>query len=793
MIRPVSHLRNVLVATLVILLVLIGSQLPRQMAPLLLTSAAPLQQTPTFSFDTNPVTVLVGSSVTARATLTNTGSVTETYTLTTTNGTSFPGWSFSFSPTITVPPTSSVAVDFLINAPTNASGNITLNAEATGQNSGATTPTSLVINVSQIVPTPTQTPSVTSTPAPSSFTFTFADSTVEVEPGGRVTASAILTNTSQTSGPIETYTITTNIADFPGWSVNIFPGETISNLAPGAAENLDFRVGAPTTATTDIDLTVTITAQSNGRTFNALLSVALPTPTPTNTNTPSPTNTPEPGNVAVLLTVRSDDEQEGTPGQDVEYDLRVQNTGEDEATITLRVSRSCNEDIEDCSDQLTRSSITLNGNASADLTLRVALPRGAQPGAVATTRVEAFVTDNIRDEVSVRTTVIAPTATPTETPTPSNTPTNTPTLGPVCADIFENDDDLGSAKDIFVDLPQPQPTRDPDFDDRRAICPSGDEDWLVFGGIAGKVYTIDVRDVVPGLDLTLELFDEEGTSLAFNDDFFDRNPAEPNASDIDPRIDEWRAPSTQRYYIRVRDATDRGGVDRTYTIEVISESYGPTPQTVVEVCEDLFEPDGLPEQAQLITSNELQRERRLCPTGDADWVTFFGSQGKRYFIYTNTRPYFNNNPVNDVVDVEAGADTVLVLTDRDGVSVIDVNDDIPGGETLDSQIEFVPEVDGFYFAQVKNVGDIGNQFIRYDLTLELCVPGVDDCGRNISLAAGSAPTVPVGPALPTSTTAAPLLEPTMEPTSETNPTDTATNEASERATSEGTTSQDTGT
>ncbi|NCC33449.1 MAG: peptidase, partial [Chloroflexia bacterium] len=101
--------------------------------------------------------------------------------------------------------------------------------------------------------------------------------------------------------------------------------------------------------------------------------------------------------------------------------------------------------------------------------------------------------------------------------------------------------------------------------------------------------------------------------------------------------------------------------------------------------------------------------------------------GKRYIMYTDTRRYVGRTRVNQ--DTQAGADTVMVLTDRDGVSVIDINDDIPGGNTLDSQIEFIPEVDGFYFVQIKNVGDVGNQFIRYDLVLLLCLPGQTDCGR----------------------------------------------------------------
>jgi hypothetical protein len=140
--------------------------------------------------------------------------------------------------------------------------------------------------------------------------------------------------------------------------------------------------------------------------------------------------------------------------------------------------------------------------------------------------------------------VIEPTPTRTDTPTPSDTPTETPTLGPVCVDLFESDDDRASARVIDVDLPQPRnPSEiDPDDDDRRAICPAGDEDWLVFGGIQGKVYTIDVRNVVPGLDLTLGLYDEDGNRIAFNDDYFDRDPDSPDPTNIDPRIDSWVAP-----------------------------------------------------------------------------------------------------------------------------------------------------------------------------------------------------------------------------------------------------------
>ena len=343
----------------------------------------------------------------------------------------------------------------------------------------------------------------------------------------------------------------------------------------------------------------------------------------------------------------------------------------------------------------------------------------------------------------------------TFTPTPSLTPTNAPatvipTRGPVCADGFEPDNDSGSAKVIDVNTTQ-----------ERTICPSGDEDWIVFGGVSGKVYTIDVTRMDSGIDLSLELFDDQGRSIAFNDDFFNRDPLNPG--DIRPRLQSIVIPYDGRYYIRVRDAAGRGGVNFFYVIALVAESYGPTPTNVAEICIDRFEPDGLPEQARLITSNELQESRRLCPSGDADWLTFFAKSGKRYIFFTDTRRYKGVNTVNG--ETQAGADTVVVITDRDGISLIDFNDDIPGGNTLDSQIEFTPQVDGFYFIQIKNVGDIGNQFIRYDFTLLLCLPGQTDCGRT------SVPGQPVNPVTPNPQNPSPTpdsefnIDPTRTPTS----------------------------
>ncbi len=371
------------------------------------------------------------------------------------------------------------------------------------------------------------------------------------------------------------------------------------------------------------------------------------------------------------------------------------------------------------------------------------------PGTYSTTvTVSSTNTPSITTSFVLTIIITGATFTPTLTTTPTvGVATVTPTPGPVCKDGFEADNSPAAAHPLDVNTAQ-----------QHAICPANDEDWLVFGGVAGKVYVIDVSRQDPGIDLSLELFDKDMNSIAFNDDFYNRDPGNPNPGDTKPRI-TIRIPFDGSYYVKVRDAAGRGGVNYIYDIALLDQSYGPTPSMVREVCEDLFEPDGLPEQARLITSNEIQEERRLCPAGDADWITFFGKTGKRYIIYTDTRRYVGSNKVNG--QAQAGADTVMVLTDRDGVSLLDVNDDIAGGDTLDSQIEFIPEVDGFYFVQIKNVGDIGNQFIRYDLTLLLCLPGQTDCGRgDVTTTAPVRPITPQPTGTPGNTF---VLDPTSTP------------------------------
>ncbi len=530
--------------------------------------------------------------------------------------------------------------------------------------------------------------------------------TFNIQPGSTLTQNVTITN--NTGGPKSFTTSVVKPVGFPATiDVTVSPSALPANLGNGlnAAVTVQVVVG-PTTALGTYGFSIAV---NDGVTTTTVTNATIVVAAPTFTFTP--------------LTQNMSVAAGGQAVSSAAITLSTNSTSSQTYTFTTNVAS-----FPGWTAVVQPTSLSFTQPGSGAVTVQVSAPANATAPAVLT--ITATRQDGTTATSIINVTVTSATATPTSTPSP------------VCPEgTRDPGNDFGSAQLILVDTPN-----------NHGICTLGDEDWYKFAAIGGKVYTPDITRFDAGLDLSLELFDSDGNRLAFNDDYFARTP-QPTAAaiqtplptrDIAPRIQSWRAPVDGIYYVRVRDTANAGGGNRTYTFVVFSESYGPTPPTVNEVCRDLFEEDGLPEQAKLITSNEIQRGHVLCPTGDSDWVKFFGKTGKTYYIYTDTRPYRNNpsaNPAN--ADTEAGADTVIFLADRDGVSIIDFNDDIesPDGGSTDSQVRFVPRVDGFYFAQIKNTGDIGNQFIHYDLVLTQCVPGRDNCGRATNPVA-VAPTAP---------------------------------------------------
>ncbi|HEU4327028.1 MAG TPA: PPC domain-containing protein [Roseiflexaceae bacterium] len=301
-----------------------------------------------------------------------------------------------------------------------------------------------------------------------------------------------------------------------------------------------------------------------------------------------------------------------------------------------------------------------------------------------------------------------------QSPTPTDAPPITPTLRP----------DPGCVPDLDRSrLPgQTRRTARPlglGGQEQHFICAPGEEHWFTFAAHAGTRATIDIPLMDAGLDLVLTLYGPDGALLAFNDDAQGRPPQEPPAPLLAPRLPAFLAPQDGLYTVLVQDETNQRADPRSYTIAISKETDSPRATPPADACLDRYEPDGLAQDASTILTNTVQVGHSFCPRADADWVRFWGAAGERYLIYTDTRPYRSGAPPG--ADAAPGADTVLALADRDGTTLLMVNDDRP--DSLDSAIMVVPQEDGLYLVQIKNTGDIGEAFIRYDLGLKHCLPG----------------------------------------------------------------------
>ena len=325
------------------------------------------------------------------------------------------------------------------------------------------------------------------------------------------------------------------------------------------------------------------------------------------------------------------------------------------------------------------------------------------------------------------------------TATPTNTvgPTLTPSPTPAPENYYNCDTDVSYSKSIPLQI---------GIDIFQIICQKGDVNSYQVPLRKDKVYSIYVDnsyayvinpDELPPilnestntesdealvtLDLVMKLYDPSGLLVYMSDDSFEL--PSPNMIAIDPSILNYRAPVDGVYTLQIYEATslDIGA----YTLHVDNKSYNgssgdrldPNIPFTGGLCTDLFEPDGLPEQASLIFSNQIQRDHRLCPTGDADWVKFFAKTGNTYILSTDTTKIeFPNN----------STDTAMILFGRDAYTELDRNDN-KDTTTFDSYIEFSPEDDGFYFIQIKNIGDLGNPFFQYNLENKVCPNATESC------------------------------------------------------------------
>jgi hypothetical protein len=329
---------------------------------------------------------------------------------------------------------------------------------------------------------------------------------------------------------------------------------------------------------------------------------------------------------------------------------------------------------------------------------------------------------------------------PTATPTISTSATPTP-IG--CNDPYEPDNNISQAKNIDLNTEQVH-----------TLCQSGitggDVDFVRFAVNGGKVYNLYTKDLSGPVDTVITLYDGAGHALAENDDC---NPGQGLYSCL-----SYVFPGTGVYYLRIRDKRGLNGPGYQYTVGFSSTGELPptgtptitptenpnSPTPTTGPCEDAYEPDGVPENASLILINDPNPQHHsFCPQGDADWVRFYARAGKEYTIQTS-----NLGP---------GVDTFMFLFDSDMTTILAQNDD--GGNGLASRIDFFPQRDGWYYAQVKNAGDLGAPYMTYDLSLSV-VPGVPQPPGTATPIIAPIETVTGEPNVPTPTT---LVEATSPP------------------------------
>ncbi|HET6314016.1 MAG TPA: pre-peptidase C-terminal domain-containing protein [Chloroflexia bacterium] len=329
------------------------------------------------------------------------------------------------------------------------------------------------------------------------------------------------------------------------------------------------------------------------------------------------------------------------------------------------------------------------------------------------------------------------TATPV-TPTPAG-----------CLDPFEPDNSLQQARGIELNTEQVH-----------VLCIAGspvDQDWVAFSATSNKLYSMYTKDLASSVDTIISLYDSGGRKLAENDDAV---PGQGLASRID-----YTFGSTSVYYLQIRDRRGVDGTGYQYTVGLsstgalpptITASPSPTfnpnsPTPTPSPCNDSFEPDGVPQEAELFLIGSSQ-SHIICPATDADWVRFYARAGKVYTIRTT--------------NLGIGLDTYMFLFDSNASSILAENDD--GGDgSVASRIDFYPLRDDYYYVQVKNAGDIGGPQQTYDLSLSV-VSGAPQPPSTATATGGGPPQPPaavtpsVGAASP-QPTRPPVLTPTQGP------------------------------
>lgn len=318
------------------------------------------------------------------------------------------------------------------------------------------------------------------------------------------------------------------------------------------------------------------------------------------------------------------------------------------------------------------------------------------------------------------------------TPPSTFTPGTPPTTAPACADAYDPSGSPNQAKELDPSLTSlsafgttgfPPVDATNDGTQTHLICPAGEIDWAYFDLVAGKPYSIFTSSLKGGVDTFMVLYnvDSRGniTPLYSNDDFAGMGLAS--------RID-WVVPATittplgsfVRYYLAVKDVAGHGGPSLGYnlTLATVGNQTGD--------CNDYYQPDYGPTQAKNIQINETQTHT-FCPAGNSHWIRFFAKGNGRTYVmqtlFVKGTPGLDTSVVIYAVQFDpANPTNVLSATPLSTQKIVPNSDP----NDLSSTVTFSVPADGYYYAQIRNAGDLGQPGLTYQLRFAVSAAGAGD-------------------------------------------------------------------
>ncbi|MBM7846489.1 polymorphic toxin-type HINT domain-containing protein [Herpetosiphon giganteus] len=159
----------------------------------------------------------------------------------------------------------------------------------------------------------------------------------------------------------------------------------------------------------------------------------------------------------------------------------------------------------------------------------------------------------------------------------------------------------------------------------QAFCARDDVDWLAFQGVAGGAYMINTRNLYPGVDTVLAVYDAQGTLLAQNDDA--ESPEHLYSVSF-----SWRSavsvvvPDKGTYFLRISSFPTRQQPAGFYY--QVSLSHEHTDQNIS--CTATETANNSAPQAEVLTLG-MPTRRSFC-RGDEDWYTVNGTAGTWYSL-----------------------------------------------------------------------------------------------------------------------------------------------------------------